>query len=80
MRLLPLLLALALLPLVSAPAQSQGGPLVPPARGFGGFQTLFHVPMAPPPTPPTPPALAPGSSTAAAARPAPALPWRGPGT
>ena len=78
MRLHPFLLALACLlgtaPWTQALAQGQGGPLVRPARGFGGFQTLFHVPMAPPAVPP---ALAPGSSTAAAPVPAPPLP---PGT
>jgi hypothetical protein len=75
MRLLPALLALACLfcalPLTPALAQGQGGPLVPPMRGFGSFQTLFHVPR---PPPPMPPALAPGSTTAASATPAPPAP------
>lgn len=79
MRLLHALLALAsllcALPLDPALAQGgQAGPLVPPMRGIGSFQTLFHVPR---PPPPVPPALAAGSTTAASATPAPAAP---PGT
>lgn len=58
-------------------AQGQGAPLVPPGRGFGGFQTLFHVARPPPPAPPAPLPLAAGSSTAASATPAAATP---PGT
>lgn len=54
-------------------AQGQGAAPALPGRGFGTFQTLFHVPMAPPPAPPSAARpLAPGSSTAASATPGPA--------